>query len=111
MPATFFARVVSSNKFLSALFPLGSPTIPVAPPTKATGLCPAFCMCTNNKMGTKLPMCKLSAVGSKPTYPVVISFNNCSSVPGIISAIMPLQRNSAIKFISNKWFAAKIVDK
>ena len=34
----FLSRVASSNKFLSLLFPDGSPTIPVAPPTNMIGL-------------------------------------------------------------------------
>ena len=33
-----FLRTTILNKLRSSLFPLGSPTIPVAPPTKATGL-------------------------------------------------------------------------
>ena len=33
----------------------------------------------------KCPICSESAVGSIPTYAAVISFINCSSVPGMMS--------------------------
>ena len=42
MPATFSRSVSSESRFRSSLFPLGSPIIPVAPPTSAMGLCPAL---------------------------------------------------------------------
>ena len=40
-------------------------------------------------MGTRLPICRESEVGSKPIYPAVISIASCCSVPGMISWIMP----------------------
>ena len=52
---------------LSADLKEGSPIIPVAPPTKAIGLCPANCKCFNIITDTKCPTCKESAVGSIPT--------------------------------------------
>src|ERR1700730_7013164 len=73
------------------------------------GLCPAFCKCINKSMGTRLPICKLSDVGSKPIYPVVISLDNWSLVPGIISWIIPLHCSSSIRFILfNMSFFAKL---
>ena len=64
-------------------------------------------------MGTRLPICRLSAVGSKPTYPPVISLFNCSSVPGIISCISPRHFNSSIKFFIKNYIvgASKLLYK
>ena len=47
---------------------IGSPIIPVAPPTRAIGLCPQRWKCAKSIIGTKFPMCNESAVGSNPTY-------------------------------------------
>ena len=41
-------------------------TIPVPPPTSATGRWPARCACTRPMIGIRLPTCRLGAVGSKP---------------------------------------------
>ena len=46
--------------------PVGSPTIPVAPPTKAMGRWPLSWKCLSIMICTMLPTCRLSAVGSKP---------------------------------------------
>ena len=51
---------------LISVFPDGSPTIAVPPPSNAIGLWPAFCICAINIIAIKCPTCKLSAVGSKP---------------------------------------------
>jgi len=40
--------------------------IPVAPPTRGSTWCPARRMCVNIISGTRLPACRLAAVGSKP---------------------------------------------
>ena len=98
IPATFLSRVASSRRFLSSDFPEGSPIIPVAPPTKAMGRCPKFRKCFKMIMGTRLPIWRESAVGSKPIYTVVASFTNCCSVPGIMSWTRPLHCNSCTKF-------------
>jgi len=39
---------------------------PVPPPTSAMGRLPVCCMCASAMMGTRLPMCRLVAVGSNP---------------------------------------------
>ena len=59
--------VSAESKFLSCDFPEGSPIIPVAPPTRANGLCPHLWKWTSNIIGTMFPICKDDAVGSKPT--------------------------------------------
>jgi hypothetical protein len=46
---------------------LGSPIIPVAPPTSAYGTCPARCRRMAVTICRRFPMCRLGAVGSKPT--------------------------------------------
>ena len=46
---------------------LGSPIRPVAPPTRTYGVCPARCSRIAVRIWTRLPMCRLGAVGSKPT--------------------------------------------
>ena len=46
---------------------LGSPIMPVAPPTRAYGVWPACCSRRAVSSWTRLPMCRLGAVGSKPT--------------------------------------------
>ena len=38
-----------------SVFPLGSPTSVVPPPTRAIGLCPALCIWARDMIGTKLP--------------------------------------------------------
>lgn len=63
---------------LSADFPLGSPTDPVAPPINATALNPARCQCINAIKVTRFPRCRESAVGSKPVYTDTFS-RSCSS--------------------------------
>ncbi|KAJ7997910.1 hypothetical protein DPEC_G00217060 [Dallia pectoralis] len=69
------ALVLSSNMFndsrgLSLVFPLGSPICAVAPPIRAMTLCPAFRKCNSPIIASKLPTCRLSAVGSNPQYTV-----------------------------------------
>ena len=46
---------------------LGSPIMPVAPPTRAYGVWPASWSRFAVRICTRLPMCRLGAVGSKPT--------------------------------------------
>src|SRR5687768_15446072 len=53
-------------------------------------------------------MCRESAVGSNPMYPAVGSFNNCSSVPGMMSCNIPRQRSSSTKFFIVLFRGAKI---
>ena len=69
--ASEFARTTSGVfSWRSAVFPLGSPIIPVPPPTSATGRCPCRCRCASAITGTRFPTCRLGAVGSKPQYAV-----------------------------------------
>ena len=57
------ARVSSVR---SCDFPLGSPIMPVPPPTMAIGECPARCRRASAMTGSSDPTCRLDAVGSKP---------------------------------------------
>ncbi len=45
----------------------GSPIMPVAPPTRTYGVWPAFWSRRAVTSWTRLPMCRLGAVGSNPT--------------------------------------------
>src|SRR5215217_6990877 len=47
----------------------------------------------------KCPTCRESAVGSNPIYPEVIPSFSLSSVPGIMSCSIPLQRSSSTKLV------------
>ena len=47
-------------------FGWGSPIRPVAPPTRASGRCPASCRRRSVRTCTRWPRCRLGAVGSKP---------------------------------------------
>ena len=76
----------------------GSPIIPVAPPTRAIGLWPQFWKCLRIMMLTICPMWRESAVGSMPTYAAVEPSISFSSVPGMMSWIMPLHLSSCTKF-------------
>jgi hypothetical protein len=58
----------------SVALKLGSPIMPVAPPTSAMGLWPASWKRLRISTGTRWPRCRLSAVGSKPQYSVTDSF-------------------------------------
>src|SRR5207253_1066135 len=44
--------------------------MPVPPPITAIGRCPARCIWASAMMPTRLPVCRLVAVGSKPWYRV-----------------------------------------
>jgi hypothetical protein len=50
----------------SAERPVGSPMKPVAPPARASGRWPESWKRRSASSGTRLPTCRLSAVGSKP---------------------------------------------
>jgi hypothetical protein len=50
----------------SAVLPLGSPMRPVPPPTSAIGEWPCRCICASIVITSRLPTCRLGAVGSKP---------------------------------------------
>ena len=66
MPAALASASSFDSSARSAAFSDGSPIRPVPPPTSATGVCPARCRCTSPMMGSRLPTCRLEAVGSKP---------------------------------------------
>ena len=83
MPNMLYWISLAVRRFLSLLFPDGSPTMAVAPPIRATGVCPACCRCAKIIIGTKLPTCRESEVGSKPIYTLVGFSANRSAVPGI----------------------------
>ena len=58
---------VSSELSVRSPESLGSPIMPVAPPTSAYGVCPVFWSRRAVTSWTRLPMWRLGAVGSKPT--------------------------------------------
>ena len=62
--ATLRARVSASSRLRSSDLPLGSPTIPVAPPARAIGRWPASWKRRNMTKPMRLPTWRLSAVGS-----------------------------------------------
>ena len=66
MLSTQPATVSAEFKLRSTALKLGSPIMPVAPPTKAIGVCPACWKRRKANTGNKWPICRLSAVGSKP---------------------------------------------
>ncbi len=59
---------ISSRLIMGRIFclPLGSPTMAVPPPHSRITVWPARFMCLSAMRGTRLPTCRLSAVGSKP---------------------------------------------
>jgi len=58
----------------------------------------------------RLPICKESEVGSYPIYAEVMPLESASSVPGVMSWIIPLHLSSSIKFIMI-YFQAKVREK
>ena len=78
-------------KLRSVALKLGSPIMPVAPPTRAMGVCPACWKRRKANTGSKCPMCRLSAVGSKPQYKAIFcSFNRASKAArSVVWAIKP----------------------
>ena len=66
MPATLVSISSSDSRGRSVDRPLGSPTRPVAPPSSATGACPAAANHDSATMPSRLPTCSDEAVGSKP---------------------------------------------
>ena len=69
--------------------PEGSPTRPVAPPSRATGRCPQRWNQVSTMMPSRLPRCRLSAVGSKPQYtvraPAPAAFSSASLVVSYVT--------------------------
>ena len=65
--ASAFSSIFSFERtWRISVLPLGSPIMAVPPPTRAMGLWPFRCMWASDMMGTRLPMWRLVAVGSKP---------------------------------------------
>lgn len=64
--ATFPSNDAGSSSGRSKLFPEGSPTRPVAPPTSATAWWPERMNQESTIRPRRLPRWRLSAVGSKP---------------------------------------------
>ena len=75
----------------------GSPIIPVAPPARTIGRCPACWKRRKVNNGTRCPACKLGAVGSKPEYTVTgpASRSFASASRSVDCAISPRQSNSS----------------
>ena len=65
MRSTHSATTAGSFRVRSALA-FGSPISPVAPPTRAIGRCPARWRRRIVSSWTRLPTCRLGAVGSNP---------------------------------------------
>jgi hypothetical protein len=57
---------VGGVELRSADLPEGSPMRPVPPPMTTTGVCPARLTWARSMIGTRLPIVRLGAVGSKP---------------------------------------------
>mmetsp|Transcript_55011 Transcript_55011/g.174928 ORF Transcript_55011/g.174928 Transcript_55011/m.174928 type:complete len:231 (+) Transcript_55011:277-969(+) len=68
MPSMFLAMASSPSMGRSALFPEGSPTRAVAPPTRPTGLWPQRWNHASTMIPRRLPRWRDSAVGSNPQY-------------------------------------------
>ena len=66
MQATLWSSTSSSSRLRSSERPLGSPTMPVAPPARAIGRWPASWKRRSVTSPIRLPTCRLSAVGSHP---------------------------------------------
>ena len=64
VPST--TKVTVQLELAATVMPLGSPIDPVAPPARAIGRCPASWKRRSPISGTRLPTCRLSAVGSNP---------------------------------------------
>lgn len=66
--STHADTTASSLRLRSVDRPEGSPISPVAPPTSAMGMCPCCWNRRSVNSGTRLPTCRLAAVGSNPQY-------------------------------------------
>src|ERR1043166_8702579 len=73
----------------SPRLPLGSPPRPVPPPTSTIGRPPSRCSHASSITGSRLPTWSESAVGSKPTYPVIGPVPSRSASAGVASWIRP----------------------
>src|SRR5262245_5818129 len=84
-------RSISSGARIgrSFRFPLGSPTIPVPPPTRAIGVWPKRWSQASPMTGTRLPTWSESAVGSNPMYAVTGPAARRASRPGVASCRKP----------------------
>jgi len=80
---------------------------PVPPPMSTMGLCPDRCQCMSSLIGMKLPMCRLSEVGSKPQYATRGGSARCrsSSSPAVRWCNSPRQASSSRKDIAAPAFA------
>ena len=63
MPARLASICSMVSSWRSAVLPLGSPIMPVPPPTIAMGLWPNRCMRASAIIGSSEPTCRLAAVG------------------------------------------------
>ena len=102
--ATFSSTSDWLNSGRSDRLPLGSPIMPVPPPTSTIGVPPARCRWTSSMTGTRFPTWRLDAVGSKPTYPEIGDFASRSFRPGVTACISPRHANSS----SRDSIAAKV---
>ena len=76
--------------------PEGSPTRPVAPPSSATGTWPQRWNHASTMMPSRLPRCRLSAVGSKPQYASSCSWVLAAPSSGeVTSCSRPRERSTS----------------
>ena len=73
MPATFSSICSRDSSTRSCDLPLGSPIMPVPPPTIAIGVWPNRCSRASPITVSSDPTCRLDAVGSNPMYAVTRS--------------------------------------
>ena len=66
LAGTIVGALLALVVMLVLSLPLGSPTMPVAPPARTMGLWPASWKRLRPRSGIRLPTCMLGAVGSKP---------------------------------------------
>src|SRR5579864_5825144 len=100
MPARCSSISSRESSERSCAFPLGSPIIPVPPPTMAIGECPARCSRASAITGSNDPTCRLDAVGSKPMYAVTRSVAKSSRRPSVLSYTMPRHCSSSKRFMN-----------
>ena len=86
------------SNWRSALLPLGSPIEPVAPPATTIGLWPNCWKRRSASNGTRLPTCRLSAVGSNPQYSVTAPLARRCASPSrsVQSEISPRHSSSSM---------------
>lgn len=90
------AQLPLARPLLHSCAPEGSPTRPVAPPSSATGTWPHRWNQASTRMPSRLPRCRLSAVGSNPQYASSCSWVLTGPISGeVMSCSSPRERSTA----------------